>query len=344
MSGRFSSLSRGAAPVVLALAGLLSRHALAQSGTGGRAIEFSGPKSSEVTNNLRHLSRKADGLKQIEESLHKPARLFEDDEGSLAGTLDVPLQQPAPTAAQSRRAREMEDRRKNWIFMTPDEFVAAAAKDGNADGSDDREYEQNGQPMSLMEKYYLKDDQTTSAKRNLRNKSQFQDRFGIDSLSGYTRGEDEPGALNELSASEKALKKLLNSKPDTAAAANRQESVFADIFGLGESTPSKEEMMKHKALMQQFQQILDPGWQPPAGAFANPANVAAGTSPAGLGSFSSLPQEALPQSGLAPSLSGTLPTMNPAASLPSLTAQPPKPQPVDLTPPTPNFQAPRRPF
>jgi hypothetical protein len=349
MSARTSGLLRGLAPALLALGGLLSRRVDAQPAARGQAIVFSGPKGGELTNSLRQLTRKGDSLKQLEEDLHRPLGLFNgDDGGSLGGMLPEQPPASAEPAPQSRRAREMEDRRKNWVFMSPDEFVATAAKDRNP-GTADEEYDQGGQSLTVLEKYFLGGGQAENAKKDVLKRSEnlFQKWHGNDEM-GRTAQDQENRAdgMDDPSASEKALKKLLNSQPDAAAAA-RQGSVFGDIFGLNDNLPSQADMLEHKARMQEFRQILEPGWQPPSDAFGSFSNSFANAAPAGLGGLQASPNADQSDSGsdVAASLPGSLPKLNPvAAPLPSVTPALPKTQPVDLTPPTPNFLAPKRPF
>jgi len=351
MSARFFNVCQSLAVTVAALAGFLSNHAQAQNGNTAHAIEFSGPKRSDVTNDLRQLNHKADSLKRIEEELHKPLHLFSDEgESSLGGTLSPPSAGLLRSAPQSRSDREREDRRKNWVFMTPDEFVATAVKDNSrgVPGSAQDEDEGQGQPLTLLEKYFLSANPSLGKKTDARNKEASQLRSRLDD-NGLDNGTVEKGKFQssaEFGPSERALKKLFGSNKDPSAAAARQESVFSDVFGVADNIPSKEEMAKHKAMMQQFQQILAPGWQPSSDAFGSMAKSAVGIGAPGLGGYSSSAQTGQADQGLgqASSLSGTLATVGPAAPLPGLTAPPPKPQPVDLTPPTPNFQAPRRPF
>jgi hypothetical protein len=288
-------------------------------------------------------------LKQLEEDLHKPLGLFDDDEGgSLGGMLSEPPPASVAPAPQSRRAREMEDRRKNWMFMSPDEFVATAATDRNS-GTAAEEYDQVGRPFTLLEKYFLGEGRTENAKKEIlkRRESLFQKSPGHDGMDGNAADqENRADGTDDLSTSEKALKKLLDSQEDASATA-RKDSVFGDIFSLNDNLPTKEEMLEHKARMQEFRQILEPGWQPPADAFGSITNSFANAAPAGLGGFEVSSKAVQSDSGLGapPSLSSTLPTFSPvAAPLPSVTAIPPKTQPVDLTPPTPNFLAPKRPF
>ena len=91
MSFRLSSLQvcLGAAAAV-ALSGLLVCSAQAGGKERGRPIEFSAPKSDEVTTNLNQLTSKKDGLKQLEEDLYRPLQSF-SPKSSLDGVVAARL-------------------------------------------------------------------------------------------------------------------------------------------------------------------------------------------------------------------------------------------------------------
>ena len=88
----------------------------------GRSIEFSAPRSDEVTTNLHQLTSKKDSLRQLEEDLYKPLQSFAP-RGSLDGVIAPPVRPPSTTVIQSKRAKELLERRKNWIFMTPEDLM-----------------------------------------------------------------------------------------------------------------------------------------------------------------------------------------------------------------------------
>src|ERR1039457_4562947 len=106
MSFRLLSLQICLGVVLLAAGGLLVCSAEAGEKERGRPIEFSVPKSDEVTTNLHELTSKKDGLKQLEEDLYKPLQMFAP-KSSLDGGVAPPVRPPAGSVIQSKRAKEL---------------------------------------------------------------------------------------------------------------------------------------------------------------------------------------------------------------------------------------------
>ena len=98
MSFRLSSPQIYLGAAVLAVSGLLVCTAQAGGKERGRSIEFSVPKSDEVTTNLHQLTSKKDGLKQLEEDLYQPLQNF-GSESSLDGVAAPPPRAPAAPVA-----------------------------------------------------------------------------------------------------------------------------------------------------------------------------------------------------------------------------------------------------
>src|ERR1051325_8286260 len=100
-------------------------------------------------------STKSDSLKQLEESLFKPAKSISEQ-----NSLDVaPFEQvhpPQQPSAQSKRARELMDRRKNWIFMTPEELVTAQTTKDTIDLEGKGDDAQGQMTLTPMERYLQK--------------------------------------------------------------------------------------------------------------------------------------------------------------------------------------------
>ena len=123
MSFRLSSLRICCGLVVVAVISLLPCGAQTGGRQRGRSIEFSEPKSDEVTTNLHQLTSKKDGLKQLEEDLYAPLQMF-TPKSSLEGVAAPLPRPPAGSVIQSKRAKELLERRKNWVFMTPEDLLA----------------------------------------------------------------------------------------------------------------------------------------------------------------------------------------------------------------------------
>lgn len=88
----------------------------------GSPIRFSAPRQDAATTNLNEFTDASrDNLRKLEEDLGQPLRLL----GRTPGTEifgSRPLPPPGPMI-QSKRIRELLDRRKNWVFDTPENQV-----------------------------------------------------------------------------------------------------------------------------------------------------------------------------------------------------------------------------
>src|SRR5437879_10116167 len=59
------------------------------------------------------------GLKQLEDDLFKPLKTFAPN-SSLDGVFTPPAKPVAPTPREDKKARELRDRKKDWVFINPD--------------------------------------------------------------------------------------------------------------------------------------------------------------------------------------------------------------------------------
>src|SRR5438309_368181 len=122
MSLRLSSFQVSPS-IAIAAAGLLVYGAHGADTRRGRSIEFSEPRSAEVITNLNQLTAKKDGLKQLEEDLYRPLQTF-TPKSSLDGFFDPPERPRSAAVVPSKRARELLERKRNWIFLDPDDDSA----------------------------------------------------------------------------------------------------------------------------------------------------------------------------------------------------------------------------
>jgi hypothetical protein len=195
---------------------------------------------------------------------------------SLDGVVAPPPRPPVTSAIQSKRARELLERRKNWEFMRPEDLMAVPtleeilhAPQYDAEGRQKEE-------MPAMERYY----QGLTAKRpssKSRNPSNDEDDLFGSSRKANPRDQlgshDDSNLPSGLRERAEALKQMSESEtlsdPFTRAATH---GGYSDIFGLGDSPPSKERVAEHQKFMNDYHTMLDPTWRPPAEATAlNPA-------------------------------------------------------------------------
>jgi hypothetical protein len=325
MSFRLSSFRICCGLVAVAVSSLLPCGAQTGGRQRGRPIEFSDPRSDEVTTNLHQLTIKKDGVNELDEDLYQPLRSF-THQGSLDGVTAPLPSSPAPPVIQSKRAKELLERRKNWIFARPEDLVAEPTLDEILKtpeyGKDGREKKQT----PALERYY----EHMATKRPAANRpDQRKDDELFGPLKRSSSGEetaargdsDLPSGLKE---SAQALKSLfgLEAGGDLSARGGTRGS-FSDPFGLGDNTLSKEQVLEHNKLMDQYNSVLDPNWNRPAA--ANPFNQPFGLPPAGqplknpAASLASSPSPA-PHTGLDAQMDVLNPMLGPAG-LPDVNAR-----------------------
>ena len=243
-----------------------------------RPIEFTAPRSDEVTTNLHQLSSKKDSLKLLEEEIHEPF-LSLNPKSSLEGVTAPLPRRPAPALINSKRAKDLLERRQNWIFMRPEDLAAEPTVEDILKAPDFGTGGREKDDLGAMGQYY----------RRLANKNAASKRPGQsadDDLFGPPRKPnpaDETAAQNdsnlppELKESTQTLKKMFDiDKTGEPSARGVTRSSFADPFGVGVSTPSKEQVLEHKKYMDDYHTLVDPTWHPAA--TPNPFNLPGGPS------------------------------------------------------------------
>src|SRR5215510_5530106 len=82
-------------------------------------------RSGNLATNSPSAKPKQNGLKQLEQDLFRPFETLAP-KGSLDGAYvpSMPPPQAAPSSVQSKRAKELLEHRRDWVFETPDEILA----------------------------------------------------------------------------------------------------------------------------------------------------------------------------------------------------------------------------
>jgi hypothetical protein len=236
MSYRLPSLRVGCVLAALACSGLSVCTVQAGGKERGRSIEFSEPKSDEVTTNLHQLTSRKDSLKQLEEDLSKSLRPF-SSRSSLDGVPQAPPRQPTGPVVPSKRAKELLERRKNYPFMRPEDLLKEPTVEEVLKVPEYGPDGQEKQKVSALEQYYHRLDAKRAANRKI---GQVTD----EALYG-TPGKSKPAGnpvvhyeLNmpaDVKESEQALKKLFGSdSTDSGSLVAPKRNPYSDIFGLGE--------------------------------------------------------------------------------------------------------------
>jgi hypothetical protein len=265
MSFRLSSSRICLVAAVLFLGDLLGGSVWAAGRPRGRPInEFPVPGSSEVTTNLQQLTSKKDGLTQLEEDLYKPLQSFAP-KSSLDGVVARPPRPVTGPVIQNKRVKELLERRKDWVFMTPEDLLAAPTVDEilkvpelGLDGQEKKN-------LPAMERYY----QRLAAKRpEAKNPLQpgSNDLLGppteVNPASESVLHEDMnlPSSLRE---SAEALSRLFDpGSSDSPFARGATRGSLSDTFGLRINTPSKVQVQEHKKVMDEYRMVVDPSWRP----------------------------------------------------------------------------------
>ncbi len=361
---RLSSSGFCLALATVGLSGVLVYSPRAEGQERGRPIEFSQPKSAEVGTNMHQLGGKRDGLRQLQDDLLQPFEAF-SPKSSLDGVLaPAPaVHAPATPPTLSRRAKELQQRRKDLIFMSPEDLVPGLTPEEIFRMP---QYDKNGQEtkkMSPLEQYYERLDhrRDVATARNPREEGQTFDARKSSDLRKDSDSQDgdlahQPGGLKE---GEQTLKSIFETELSSGAFGPRLTPVSAsDIFGFGKNTATPEETEKQKAYKTELYKLYGVPLPPDFGTGAssvstigsiidspNPSISAAssldGVPNGGPRNSFDAQSSALNRgftSGGLPEVSGKLPGLaGPEISLPKV-------EPQKLTPLAPTFAAPTRPF
>ena len=225
----------------------LTRFALASSGLCGEPAK---PAAAAKT----PPSAVPSGLKRVESDLFRPFQNL-SGESSLDAVLTQPSQAPAPIV--NNRAREMEERRKNWVFLDPDEMLKSPREE-DLGLSDVEKAERDKTKLSPMEEYFnrLSNKQTKNGK-----KAGKEDPFGLrDPFDTRTDNRDGnvklPGSSKAGQSGIDNLDGRDSKSGRLTPAGGKPRNSFADIFGVAAPEPSRKEMEEQKARLDAFKELL----------------------------------------------------------------------------------------
>ncbi|MCX6893708.1 MAG: hypothetical protein NTX51_19635 [Verrucomicrobia bacterium] len=259
MRNRLSSLSICLLLAALSMATVWTSSVQAAGKPRNRSINFSEPKSDEVTTNLHQLSAKKDSLKQFEEDLYRSMQTFSGKDSMEA--VPLPPRMQGGSVIPSKRAKEQLDRHKNAIFLKPEDLVPAPTAEQifkipeyGADGVEKKR-------KTPIEIYYDRMD-AKHAGALKPSRSLDDESSDTSSLTGRrdvftSRGDpDLPPGLREREQDVKKLMEADGSDNPSSFTSSRRGS-FSDIFGLGDTAPSREKALEHKKVMEEFYGIHD---------------------------------------------------------------------------------------
>jgi hypothetical protein len=315
----------------------------------------SGSKSSYTATNPASFKPKSNGLKQLEQDLFRP---FENvaPKGSLEGAFVPAMPQPQPRAnspaLQSKRAKELLEQRRDWVFETPEEILATDDLLNRRENNKQSDDKSNLSPVErYYERLYNKEKKESSRKGSKRDQLGDSQKSGIRSDDPETDDDaDLPLGVRDV---QHEMRKLLAPKERKNDSATETGNAFADVFGFGRKTQTHEEVEIQKERMDRYKVLV--GLPVTPSLEADPLKSfrdIVGTSPKSPGFFptvdslGTLPQQNGfgMQSGAITPNSTLLPEGANLHTAPSLAPALPKIEPPRTLPPPVTFSAPRRPF
>jgi hypothetical protein len=306
------------------------------------SLQSLAPKNSEVITNAPALKSRQGGLKQWEQDLFRPFDAIAP-KGSLDGGFvpEMPEPRGTPPVVESRRVKELLERRRDWIFETPEEILSTPLTDDVLSRREKEKDKDDKSNLSPVERFYdrlynkNKKESTPGAKREGSSDSRKPGLLGDEST------EDDSDLPLGVQETQREMRKLLAPRERKTDTPDPSERSFSDVFGLGKNTQTREEIEMQRERMDRYKQLVglpvtprtesDPLKQfrdiiSPRNASLAPTMDTLGGLPqqnllgAGLGSASALPNKSLLPEGAQiytpPSLAPALPKIDPPKTLP----------------------------
>jgi hypothetical protein len=225
-----------------------------------KPIIFSSPDNDRISSNLTSLSTQP----------VPPANL---QGGLFENTTPVPSFSfgPAPVPDTGRRFQKKSDDRSDWVLQTPAEIMGVAPDQILPSGKRDKDDHQD--KLTPLERYLERQNYGSRSKLNpSRAQNSWRDESSQTNDDNYSP-DYSPDQLNtglsDLQSSASPSQPL-SSVPSTVTANNwganpNQDSVWANVLGNPfppQSTPNPINSAQQQADMDQFRQMLNPGFTP----------------------------------------------------------------------------------
>lgn len=304
------------------------------------------------------------GLLRLEESISRSFQFLKPSGSSFNGVPMPPMPTRPMAALPSRRARQLQDEQKNWVFMNPDDLTALPKAEDILNVPEYHKGLLDRKSLTPVERFYQDLDDRNAAKDKKRGV--FSETDDLQRMRDQFRKADEadapdPNLPASIQEKESALKKLLGLDTGSFAPEPVRRS-FSEVFSTGDSESTKAQELAHKEYINSFNtwlnrstaQLPGSGIALPPGA-TDPTQRSTATTPvygSSWGNFapynpSGRPANYDPTIGIAnPTLAVTTPQdittkvvnqWNPYYT-------PPKVQPPSYTPPAPVSYTPQRKF
>jgi len=244
-------LMRGSLLAALAFAVVYSAPAQHTFFRPGQPIVFSSPESTAVASNMPSLTPKPPGALDLDDVAPTPATF---DFNRLPQPTMLPFGLPPVSPLEAARLRELQDRRNNWMLLTPAEIMGAATPESIL-GIPERDAFGRPKNPTALERYNERQSQLVL----LAQTNALQ-------MGNSLRAWDEPDAWHGMSNSingglrnpEGPSGAWLNSTPDQQTLSQQNEnSGWSKLFA--PPTPAPLPDTAQQAEMEQFRQLLNPG-------------------------------------------------------------------------------------
>jgi hypothetical protein len=309
-----------------------------------RLIHFSEPKDGSAGTNLNPLTGRV--TSKTPDDFYKPEAPFASP-GSLDGVMVGQFPRPAGvTVIQSRRAKELEDRRKNWAFLEPEELSPAVTAEELLNIPDSGVHGNGKDSPSALERFL------SYSRRGATNVFRSGDFTGSRSWDDETGPEHPNSIANAFGNSGQRLKNFSES-----ASNSRLLPSTENRFGNNDDLETERMRREQQARLDQFKQMMNTPMQPaPAfNATLNPMNGTPDSSrqASGFGDWSvfSSPGKDITFDPLFGTVSPVLAPVTPSflnaevLAVPGFTPVLPTPTPTRQIPqPAPAFSVPQRKF
>ncbi|MGB7767610.1 MAG: hypothetical protein WBN22_02000 [Verrucomicrobiia bacterium] len=250
-------------PLLLAVAAVAASALEAQPAATNawQHIIFSSADHTEISSNLTTTSPQSPPASGFQSLLHK----FQDQ--APVTSFDSLPAAPAPMPSQARRLRKSSTDKQNWAFMTPAEILGVKPNQMLQPQKHDANGDQNS--LTPVENYLGGEGPFTRQADSSDNPSSVRD-FGMDgddqTMDGHDQTNDASsglvsGNLGDLRST--IFNPSLNNAPDDNLSANpKGDSVWSTLFGSPSPPPAVPNPAQQQAEMDQFKQLLNPGFTP----------------------------------------------------------------------------------
>ncbi len=144
----------------------------------GQAILFSDPKSGVMASNAMQSATEKPALKNLPGDSKKSFEAF-NSEDSLSGAL-MPMAQPAPPPMiSSKRVKALIEKRKDWVFLSPEEIVGVQSAEDALQAS---EYDADGKEKGKAKPVQRYRERLDKSRAAMTNQVQSDGIFSMDSL------------------------------------------------------------------------------------------------------------------------------------------------------------------